>query len=397
MTLVYPAADPGYPDSGGLPPTPVTHAFVIGCGRFPYLSSNRGMDRAATAAGARQMLQFLTQFGPRFLAPIATIECLISDPAVQPGQDKVDIVQAPGAAPVSVAVDAVLKGNAEAAGEAWINRCRQGDHMFFYMSSHGITDGAAALGLFEDVLSNKNRKWSQSLNITTLSQGLMVNGADRAWVFLDACQEVIQDVIGAPTGSPSLDLIQWSVSDLVRLKRKPVTLAGSRLGGRAWAPTDGRPPYFTQALLAGLSNAFVEPLPGLGWVVTGQQILFGINDVADAVLDWSGLQADPLHIFNERGLGLLRIEAPQVPIKISTFTEAHMANCTNGEAVSDDGGAPTVVWQAPANGTLVWRFMVDADQRRQFTATLAFPTNVPAYQPQTFSAMPPAQILVLKP
>lgn len=402
MTLVYPKIKAGDPPEPVLPPTPVTHAFVLGCGRFPHLSSTKGMDRGATVAGARQMLEFLTAFGPSFIAPLATIECLISDPAVDLGDDSVDIVQevpvagAAPAAPVNVQVGAVLEDTVRAAGKDWVKRCRPGDHMFFYMSSHGIATEDAALGLLEDVLSEDWRKWSQSLNVTTLSQGLLTRGADRVWAFLDACQEVILDVLAMPSGPTGINLVEYTVGDLIRLKRKPVALAGSRFGGKAWAPTDGRPPYFTQALLEGLKNACVEPLPGLGWVVTGQQIMFGLESVANAALDWTGLQTEPLHKFNESGLGLLSIPAPKVPIKISTSTEAHFARVVNGSAVSDDNGAPAVAWAANPDGELAWRFTVDANRRRQFTATLAFKDGQPQYQPQAFDAMPPAQVVVLK-
>jgi hypothetical protein len=397
MTLIYPSADPGYPAATG---GPVTHALVIGCGRFPHFNSTKAMDRKSTVAGARAMVQFLRDRGADFLAPLATIECLVSDPDAKPGEDTVEWEEhdaAGVASKVSAAVRPVLLADVQAAARTWLTRCRPGDHMFFYMSTHGIADGSAALGLCEDVLSNPFAKWSQSLNVTTLAQGVLVAGADRAWVFFDACQEIDQALLGAPTGTPGFNLVEYSLSDLTKLKRRPLALAGSRLGGRAWAPKDGKaPPFFTQALLEGLTNACVEQVAGLGWVVTGAQLLFGLKQVADATLELT-VETEPLHIFNEPRLGLLTIPAPEVPVKIRTETEAHFAHIASGSVECSDNSIAPIPWVRPDPFELAWRFRVKADRLHQYKASLVFANAGVAYNAEEFSAMPPAQVVVLKP
>jgi hypothetical protein len=293
-------------------------------------------------------------------------------------------------------VDAVLEDRVKSAGGAWLGRLQPGDHMFFYMASHGVAVPGAALGLFEDALSNPHKKWSQSLNVTTLSMGLHVAGAERAWVFLDACQEVVPEMLGQVTGTSGIHLIDYGVTDLVQVGgRKPVALAGSRLGASAWAPTNGDPPYFTQALLVGLSSCCVEPIQDLGWAVTGEKLLFSLGRVAEAALNWSGLEAEALYIFHEPGVALLRVPDPKVPVKIRTNIAAHLVHAASGQATCDDPAVAVMIW--PKNEELSWRFEVEANTRRQYTASFAFPAGGPAYRPRTFDAMPPAQVVVLQP
>lgn len=396
MTLIYPTDGSTDWETS---PDPVTHALVIGCGRFPHLSADKSKDRKATSAGAEAVVQFLHDYGQKFVAKVATIECVVSDPDLLPGEDHIELVrgsQDDGGTVDRIAVESAIFENVRRAAREWRDRCRPGDHMFFYMSSHGIADGTSAIGVCEDVNEIEEEAWTQSINVTTLAQGVLVNGAGRAWVFFDACQEVVQDLLGAPTGSPAFNLVRYSLADLTRLKQKPVALAGSRFGGKAWAPRDGAAPYFTQALLEGLKNACVEPVAGAGWVVTGAQILFGLKRVSEAVLDWP-LETEPLHIFNEPQVALLTVPSPMVPVKVTTETEAHYLSVNAGTAVCSDPAIQPIPWQSAVPQTMAWRFRVPADRVHHYLATLQFNNPAVTYSAQQFYALPPAQVVVLKP
>lgn len=383
MTLVYERAGLRHP---------VTHAFVIGCGRFP---ADTTLNRVATVAGARAMIRFLADHADDFLAPIASIECLLSEQDVAPGEDALKVDLAPHDPRAEDRVDPVLYRNVEDAGNAWLERGRGSpDQMLFYMASHGIAGHDVALGLFEDVFSNQFKKWSCALNVSILAQGLRTVGTGRPWVFLDACQEVVPERLGQVNGLAGLNLIEFTVQQLVNTSQS-FGLAGSRLGGKAWAPTDGKPPYFTQALLEGMRNACVEPVAGLGWAVTGERLLFSLKQVAEAALDWRGLDTQPLTQFNDSGVALLKVANPLVPVVVRTETEAHMAKVVKGRAVCDDAAVPDVPW-ARAKKSLTWSFSVEAHRKRSFKAEIEFKNGKPIYLAGEFDALPPGQVVVLR-
>lgn len=404
MTLVYERSREEAHKSGPTP-HPVTHAFIIGCGRFPNFKAAQGMDRASTVEGARQMAQFLIRRADDFVAPIASIECLLSDPAETAGNDRLvldldpqtvpELSNVKGLAGRSVPVDAANYDNTKAAGNAWLDRCEEGDHLLFYMSSHGVGDMVAAIGLLEDVAAKPRTRWQNSLNITALAQGAQTTGADRSWLFFDACQEVVAD--WTINGTPGLTLIDFTLKQALKAgRRKPLALAAARLGQRAWAPTDGKPPYFTQALLEGLENLCVEPVSGLGWAVTGEKLWFSLKNVADAAVGWTGLEPEPLMPFNEQGVALIKAAKPEVAIVLRTSVESDFLSAQSLSAVCEDQAVPEQT-HVPDGQSMAWRFRVPADQAHRYKASAAFPAGGKAYQPEWFNAVPPAQIVVLKP
>lgn len=401
MTIVFDRGE-------DLPDTPVTHAFVIGCGRFP---ARVALNRKATVAGAREIMRFLSARADDFLlakqdssmpAPVWTIECLLSDPNVAPGDDALGVDlgrEAPANATISAAGDAVekvTKAVVEKTGQAWLERIRPGDQAFFYMSSHGISDGSNALGLCEDVLTMKNRKWSQSLNITTLAKGLTTElvGAARGWVFFDACQEIVPSLLGRPTGLPGLHLIEFDVEQSAKASNS-CAVAGSPVGGKAWAPTGDEPPFFTQALIEGLSNSCVEAVPNLGWAVTASRLMFDIPRVGDAALGRKGLQTATIGGFNQPLIGLLKIDEPMIPIALSTEVGPHMTSA-NVAVVCDDATINDENFTPPPGLDFVWRFRVPAHRKRSYTATATFTQPEIKYNQAVFDPDPPCQFVHLR-
>lgn len=368
---------------------PQTHAFIIGCGRFPNLSPNGAADRLATAAGARAMVRFLLDRADSLIAPLGSIEVLLSDPAQAAGQDTLGLGVIEHDPRADDSVDRANDPNYHASGDRWIGRCRPGDHMFFYMASHGITDSdTTAVAVLEDIRSINHRPWAQSINITQLASALPTLQADGCWVFLDACQEVIPAVFQQIGGAQSAPLITPDITALTRRRTSSVSLAGSRLGSSAWAPAGDAPPFFTQALIEGLSGASVEFTTTDGWVVTGQQILFTLRRIANAAFNNTDLQTESLTQFN-RDVKLLRVPHPQIPVVVRTATENHMLAAVS--VTANDGNGRVF---AKNDGELAWRFRVDPDLAR-YTTSAQFPNGNPAYQDQVFIAAPPAQIVEL--
>lgn len=401
MTLVF---DRGPPPANA----PVTHAFVIGCGRFP---ARPPLNRKATVAGARAIMEFLSTHWDAFLlskqdenvdAPLWTIECLLSDPNVAAGADVLGVdlqTNAPQGATVlapEVHVDPATKAIVELKGEEWLQRIRPGDQAFFYMSTHGISDGSNALGLCEDVLSQANKKWSQSLNVTTLAKGITTDlvGAARGWVFFDACQEIVPSLLGRPTGLPGFHLIEFDVEMSARASNS-CAVAGSPVGGKAWAPTGEEAPFFTQALLEGLGNSCVEALPGVGWAVTASRLMFDIPRAGEAALGRKGLVTSPIGSFNQPLIGLLKRETPMIPVALSTEVEVHM-NTANVSVVCDDPNIADENFFPPPGADFVCRFRVPAHRKRSYKATVTFQHNEANYDPADFDPEPPCQFVRLR-
>ena len=139
----------------------------------------------------------------------------------------------------------------------------------------------------------------------------------------------------------------------------------------------------------------VEPIKDIGWVVTGQQLMFSLTQIAEAALDWRGLQTEPLFVFNEPNVGLMKISNPEIPVSIRTEVESHLPQVDSAEAVCDDATVKPI--KRPPSPDVAWRFRVEAHRNREFTTTLKFANGTPKYSPAKFDAMPPAKVLVLTP
>lgn len=375
MTLVYERPGAG----------PRTHAFILGCGRFPHLPA--GAARHATVAGARAVVEFLVEHADDLIAPLGTIECLLSDPANAAGADKLpQTSQDPRGDDL---VDAVTYGKVDAAGADWLERCQAGDHLFFYIASHGVADrDLSASALFEDVRARKWNRWAQSLNVNVLAQYLPATGAAGCWVFLDACQEIVPEILGQTDGASGLILIKATPQQMATTTVRSFALVGSRFGQAGWAPSGAQPPFFTQALLKSF-EACVEPRVGGGWTVTAQQLMFNIPKVAEAALGYEQLEIGALNPFAQAA-HLLRVDAPKIPVVVRTQNRDDMLRATQIEAVDDQGAS--ILGELRDKNC----FLSVPPSGRPFTTTATF-ADTTTYAPAVFQAQACAQIVELCP
>lgn len=204
MTLVYErpfAGDGQAPGADELSPAvPVMHALIIGIGRFSNLPPARDADRQACADSARAMISFLIEqdIAENLQVPLASIECLISDPSTAAG-DSDELTQThPSRDPRGETnVDPGTAADVRQACTDWLTRCRStdaqpADHLFLYVCSHGVAGrDEGALAVLEDINPDGLNPWSELLDIGSMARHVPAKcGAGAVWIFMDACQEV---------------------------------------------------------------------------------------------------------------------------------------------------------------------------------------------------------------
>ncbi|MFG1284884.1 caspase family protein [Xanthobacter autotrophicus] len=376
MTLVYDRPMEG----------PATHAFVVGCGRYPHLEADNLADRKSPVAGAVAVVEGLIGIADSLIAPLASVEMLVSDPADEGG-------------PASIAerlpqlgfasVDQADAGHFQAAGDAWLDRVRPGDSVVFYFSGHGVVDQkGSAIGLLEDVKALRNRPWAATFDVHPLATALGTIGAESAWVFFDACQEISNTLPDTIWKSNGITLKELSLEDLANESCEPLAIAGSKLGHLAWAPDAYLPPYFTQVLLKGLSGCCVEKTRAHGWAVTGQTLLFKLRELASAIVEAVEVTPQSLLRYSE-GKAFAKVTAPFTPVAVRSEPEMalHMAT-----AVRIMDGAE--VMHSTTEAHFVWRVDVPIVDR-DLTVECSVAAGDVELSPQTFRPEPPSHKIVL--
>lgn len=369
---------------------PATHVFVLGCGRFAPRIDGRPGNRPSAVAGARAMIEFFLENQDRFVAPIASIECLLSDPALPAGQDRLLLPKYADDPRSADFVGAATSANLVEAGDAWLNRCRKGDQLLVYVCSHGLSNSdSMALALLEDTFTRERDPYANTLNLTVLANGMPVVGEAPCWAFFDACQEVCPDLMNRVKISMGIGLLNPLFAARNDVHIDTFALAASRRGQPAWAPKDGGPPYFTQTLLRAMSGANVEPVEDKGWLVTAYSLLRDLDLVAAAAFGYYDLIVQPVGSSNAR-VEFIKPAEPKVPVAVHTRCEVHMLDALE---VVADGGGDRVHARVP-DGKAVWRFGVDPGER-QYTVRATFPPEIGPYQEGRFVARPSARIVEL--
>lgn len=377
MTLVY-ARDPVDPAA------PRMHALVLGIGRFPHLDQAPAGDRPACADSARAVVDFLVRNADRFEAPLATIECLLSDPRNAPGADQLartDPAHDPRAAE---AVGHGIRQQVVQACDDWIDRAQEKDVLFLYCSSHGLAERDLRCFLVcEDYNERPTNKARYLLNIGSIALALpAAKRAGAVWIFVDACQEVLEELVQTVGGVSGIEPVQAGVDQVTSWPVRSMAVGAAGFGQFAYAPIAGGLAYFTEALLHGLEHCCVEAHAG-EWHITTRQLMLTLHDVAFArharVIN-SSLLSNPS--CNQR---LMRVDDPRIPVAISTRPEAVMASAQQVDIWPRRNGGLVLATKADAAST--WRCELSLEER-QLEVRLDF-----AQDPQktrSFDLDPPA-------
>lgn len=367
---------------------PVTHAFIVGCGRYPHLGADHSADRRAPVAGALALAKLLLDHQDNLVAPLGTLEMLLSDPAVDAGPadigDKLQNM-------LVTIVDPADEQHFRDRGEAWLNRIQPGDTVIFYFSGHGIADRqGGAVGLLEDVRSKTNRPWAQSFAANNLIHALQTLSAESVWVFFDGCQEIVAEYANRLWEVKNIDLKEVTLADVTADSCEPLAIAGARVGHLAWAPIGDEPPFFTQVLLKGLSGCCVQKTQAHGWAVTGQSLLFGLAEVAETILDGIVVKPQSIFPYSERK-ALMMVQDPFTPLAVRSDPEVYLSQAATIRVMH---GATELHSSAVAQ--YVWRVDV-ALEERELTVEYVSQQGAISLPSQTFRQQPPGHIITLVP
>ncbi|WP_439605063.1 hypothetical protein, partial [Shinella sp.] len=220
----------------------------------------------------------------------------------------------------------------------------------FYFSGHGVVDRTGtAVGLLEDVKSQARRPWEATFGVQPLAQALGTIGAQSAWIFFDACQEISESISPDALNSSGIILKELTLEGLASESCEPLAIAGSKLGDMAYAPNDYRPPFFTQVLLKGLSGCCVTRTQAHGWAVTGEALLFNLKKLAAGLIENVEVKPQSLLRYSDEGV-LSRAPAPFTSLKVRSLPESALKAAKSVRICLDDGKVihstqdPPYVW-----------------------------------------------------
>ncbi|WP_309384132.1 hypothetical protein [Cerasicoccus frondis] len=318
---------------------PRLHCLILGIGRYEHLDAV--LDRQCCVDSAQEFIRFLVKNADRFDAPLQSIECVISDPSIDPAQtkDKISIPDDPlGDKTVEVA-NGKLENVRDACSD-WLDRCREGDIMLCYACSHGVAglDNSHLLVL-EDFDLNAGNPAEKLLDVGAIARFLPARKkAGACWVFYDACQEVLPQLVGLVNGASAYTPVAATVQELVSCRVRSVGLAASRFGQYAEAANHDGLTNLSRALLHGLEKCLIED-DSLPWLVTNS--IFHYNRIGDLARNFFGLRLET-DLFSDdlKKVSLMELEELVIPVVVSSNPSHLIRNATQAEIHNGDPNQP---------------------------------------------------------
>jgi hypothetical protein len=234
----------------------------------------------------------------------------------------------------------------------------------------------------EDYNERPASKTRYLLNISSIALALpAAKRAGAVWIFVDACQEVLEELVGIVGGVRGIEPVQADLDQLTTWPVRSTAVGAAAFGQFAYAPVVGGLAYFTEALLHGLEHCCVEAQAGT-WHATTRQLLFSLDDVAFA-RNSRAIRSSVL-CSPSGNLRLMRVDNPRIPVAISTRPEAMMASALQVDIWPRSNAGSALATKADTAG--IWRCELSLDER-QLEVRLDF-----AHQPQkllSFDLDPP--------
>lgn len=171
---------------------PATHAFVVGVGNFPHAATGDNPDLVdvpnlpSAADSAKLMCEWLLANRDNLVAPLASLEVLISDPP-----DAVNrYAWQPGAA-----IDPATPANVKVSGKSWMAKFPAGSQniAYFYGCGHGANLAAEPVLFLEDLNLDADNAWP-NIHAANLARALRLHPhVDAAYIFIDACGQKVKE------------------------------------------------------------------------------------------------------------------------------------------------------------------------------------------------------------
>jgi len=239
-----------------------THALVVGVGRY----KNAGIKALTTSVhGAWAFADWMLRRFHHLNRPLGSVELILS-PSDSLGDwkpspeaaEKLGLTD--GSSTTTLPVEAATFTNIKNAFNRWLKRA--GTHLdnaaFFYFSGHGLWKSEPFL-LPEDAQIAKRIEGFDNLIDVQQTQINMFNTQPSVQCFfIDACQEVISQLVENPTTRPPA-LVLWTPANApVIPDRDAWRYEGAFPSRKAFGPADSAP-FFTQELVACLERRGAAP------------------------------------------------------------------------------------------------------------------------------------------
>lgn len=374
-----------------------THAFVIGVGDYPHAKPGQGRnpklrvvkDLASAADSAKLVCDWLLDNRDKLVAPLGSIEVLISDVAQAPpaGLARYEAHNQELAVPIDRAeADPIVR-----AGRDWMNRLEldHGSTAIFYACGHGASHGLQPTLFHSDLnLRAGGDAWSH-VNVGKMAQAFrQQTHIKAAFFFLDACGEFVPIF---PTGASETSFISPDIPQSTD-RDKVCLISAASAGLLAYEGVaeeageviaDRDPEYegdlaaaggmvrigrFTQTLLKSLGGASAR-WDGTSWAVDNMGVLSDLKPIHRIYFPhWKDRLFEPTQGPNQNDrFPIIRYTEVRLPVVVLTDPPQRTKDFDLKIALSQNGEDGSLDHR-DARAPHAWLAHVDGDRTRPFYA-----------------------------
>lgn len=373
-----------------------TRALIIGAGHYPHTAA--GIEdvpvlRNLTSV-APSVLDFATRlirdWGEDLAAPLATVDFLLSDPAVPLGSTwtSLGVMGEPeGGTPIAGATLA----NTKAALTASLQAANEADHFLFLCCGHGFWRGGGRYFILSDFGEDQNDPWQSVISLNSFQLGLRQRKPRTQWLFFDCCSDMPAAVlealgeVGDPLIQPTVRGIANSAANFGGLST--FGLSSSAPGAQAFG-IPNKPSRFCEILVDALMGAGAVSRQGGDWWVDQRGLLDAFQTYAERHPEiWNAefyKFATPISSDSLGRMRLLRVTEPLSHV-VATSTPSIAMKSASVDIVQD--GAVDPCWSKNPVGKA--RLHVALPARRFYTIAANF--NGEVLRRNVFAELPLAE------